>query len=251
MTIRILGLALAVVASSPVNAQEPVTVFAAASLKNALDEVGAHFTKEGGGPVRFSYASSMTLARQLEQGAPAQAFCAADEESMDYAASRKAIQPATRFNLLANRLVVIAPATSVVDKLNLTPQAITAALKGGRIALGEVNSVPAGKYAKASLEKLGAWSAVQPRAAYSENVRAAMTFVSRGEALLGIVYATDALAEPKVKIVATLPQDSHPAIVYPCAASLRSSAGGMRFLENLRKPSARAIFEKHGFTFLQ
>ncbi len=251
MSLRYIAFVLAALAASPVSAQEPVTVFAAASLKNALDEVGALFTKQGGGAVRFSYASSMTLARQLEQGAPAQAFCAADEESMDYAASRKAIQPATRFNLLGNRLVAIAPAVSALDKLELNAQAILAALKGGRLAMGEINSVPAGKYAKASLEKLGAWSTVQPRAAYSENVRAAMTFVARGEAPLGIVYATDAAAEPKVKIVATLPENSHPAIVYPCAATLKSTAGGMRFLEDLRKPSARMIFEKHGFTVLQ
>ena len=251
VNIRTIGFVTAVLASAPVCAQEPVTVFAAASLKNALDEVGALFRKEGKGAVRFSYASSMTLARQLEQGAPAQAFCAADEDSMDYAASRKAIQPETRFNLLGNSLVVIAPAMSTLNKLDLTASAITVALKGGRLAMGEVNSVPAGKYAKAALEKLGAWSAVQPRAAYSENVRAAMMFVSRGEAPLGIAYATDAAADPKVKIVATLPQNSHPPIVYPCAAGIKSTAGGARFLEDLRKPSARGIFEKHGFTFLQ
>ncbi|MDP2355657.1 MAG: molybdate ABC transporter substrate-binding protein [Beijerinckiaceae bacterium] len=250
MTPRTLAFAIAVLASGPACAQQPVTVFAAASLKNALDEVGALFMKEGRGAVRFSYASSMTLARQLEQGAPAQAFCAADEESMDYAASRNAIQPGTRFNLLGNRLVVIAPMTSSLDKLDLNAQAITAALKGGRLAMGEVNSVPAGKYAKAALETLGAWSAVEKRAAYSENVRAAMMFVSRGEAPLGIAYATDAVADPKVKIVATLPENSHPPIVYPCAAGVQSNAGGVRFLEDLRKPSARTIFEKHGFTVL-
>lgn len=251
MGYKAIGFLMAALASSPACAQEPVTVFAAASLKNALDEVGALFIREGRGAVRFSYASSMTLARQLEQGAPAQAFCAADAESMDYAASRKAIRPDSRFNLLGNRLVVVASAGSPLDKLDLTAQAITAALNGGRLAMGEVNSVPAGKYAKAALENLGAWSAVQPRAAYSENVRAAMMFVSRGEAPLGIVYATDAAADPKVKIVATLPQDSHPPIVYPCAAGMKSNAGGMRFLEDLRKPSARVIFEKHGFSFLQ
>jgi molybdate transport system substrate-binding protein len=251
MKIRAIGFVMAALASGPACAQEPVTVFAAASLKNALDEVGALFIKEGRGVVRFSYASSMTLARQLEQGAPAQVFCAADEESMDYAASRKAIQPETRFNLLGNRLVVIAPTTSPLDKLDLNAQAVTAALKGGRLAMGEVNSVPAGKYAKAALETLGAWTAVQQRAAFSENVRAAMTFVARGEAPLGIVYASDAQAEPKVKVVATLPEGSHPPIVYPCAAGVKSNAGGVRFLEDLRKPSAREIFQKHGFTVLQ
>ena len=237
--------------ATPALAQEPATIFAAASLKNALDEVGALFAKQGQGPVRFSYASSMTLARQLEQGAPAQAFCAADQESMDYAASRKAIRVETRFNLLGNRLVVIAPRKSSLSALELNAPAITAALKGGRLAMGEVNSVPAGKYAKAALEKLGVWTAVQKQAAYSENVRAAMVFVSRGEAPLGIVYSTDAAADPNVKIVATFPADSHPPIIYPCAAGLNAQAVGLRFLEKLRTPAARVIFEKHGFSVLQ
>ncbi len=251
MHVRFSAFLCASLAAAPVAAQEPATIFAAASLKNALDEVGVLFAKQGHGTVRFSYASSMTLARQLEQGAPAQAFCAADQETMDYAAGRKAIRPETRFDLLGNRLVVIAPQKSSLSALELNAQAITAALKGGRLAMGEVNSVPAGKYAKAALEKLGVWSAVQKQAAYSENVRAAMVFVSRGEAPLGIVYSTDAAADPNVKIVATLPADSHPPIIYPCAAGVNAKATGLRFLEELRTPAARVIFEKHGFSVLQ
>ena len=251
MNLRIMGFVMAALASGPVSAQGSVTVFAAASLKNALDEVGALFIKEGRGAVRFSYASSMTLARQLEQGAPAQVFCAADEESMDYAASRKAIRRETRFNLLGNRLVVVAPQKSSLTALELNAPAITAALKGGRLAMGEVNSVPAGKYAKAALEKLGVWGAAQKQTAYSENVRAAMVFVSRGEAPLGIVYFTDAAADPNVKIVATFPADSHPPIIYPCAAGVNAQAVGVPFLEELRTPAARVIFEKHGFSVLQ
>lgn len=247
---RIVALSL-LLGAAPAFAQGSATIFAAASLKNALDDVGALFAKQGQGTVRFSYASSMTLARQLEQGAPAQAFCAADQETMDYAASRKAIRPETRFNLLGNRLVVIAPQNSSLSELELNAQAITAALKGGRLAMGEVNSVPAGKYAKAALEKLGIWSAVQKQTAYSENVRAAMVFVSRGEAPLGIVYSTDAAADPNVKIVAIFPADSHPPIIYPCAAGVNAQPTGLRFLEELRTPAARMIFEKHGFSVLQ
>ena len=241
-------LLLGALAASPAAAQQPVTVFAAASLKNALDDAGALFAKGGLGQVRFSYASSMTLARQLEQGAPADAFCAADQESMDYAASRKAIRPESRFDLLGNRLVVIAAQDSPLRSLELDAASILKALGGGRLAMGEVNSVPAGKYAKAALETLGAWSAVQPRSAYSENVRAAMMFVSRGEAPLGVVYASDALADSNVRIVATFPENSHPPIVYPCAAGVNAQPAGLRFLEELRTPAARAIFAKHGFT---
>lgn len=251
MSLRLAAVALCLLAASPAAAQQPATVFAAASLKNALDEAGALFAKNGLGQVRFSYASSMTLARQMEQGAPAQAFCAADQESMDYAASRKAIRPETRFDLVGNRLVVIASRDSALGSLALDAASILGALGGGRLAMGEVNSVPAGKYAKAALEHLGVWSAVQPRAAYSENVRAAMMFVSRGEAPLGIVYASDANADPSVRIVASFPENSHPPIVYPCAAGVNAQASGLRFLEELRTPAARAIFEKHGFTALR
>jgi len=236
----------------PASAQSaPVTVFAAASLKDVLEEAGKGFTASGGPEVRFSFAASSALAKQIENGAPADVFASADLQWMDDVAAKSLIKPETRINLLGNSLVIVAPAASPLTKLDLTAEALSKALGDGRLATGEVNSVPVGLYAKAALQKLGLWQAVENHLAQTENVRAALVFVSRGEVPLGIVYATDALADPKVKIVATFPPDSHEPIVYPFAVTKAAQTeGAAAFLAFLKGPTAKAIFEKYGFPVL-
>ncbi len=246
------GLVLALGAGAGQAQPEPVTVFAAASLKNALEEAAKPFTASTGLNVRFSFAASSALARQIESGAPADLFASADLEWMDYLAERRRIAPGTRIDLLGNRLVVVAPADGPLKDLALTAEAVRAALGGGRVATGEVTSVPAGRYAKAALERLGLWAEVQPRLAQAENVRAALAFVSRGEAPLGIVYETDARADPKVRVVAVFPPESHAPIVYPFAvtADARAPEGARRFIAFLAGPEGRKIFEAGGFMAL-
>jgi molybdate transport system substrate-binding protein len=247
----LLALALACCAL-PAMGQTPITIFAAASLKNALDEVAAKFTASTGTRLKISYAGSMMLARQIEQGAPADLFISADQEVMDYAAEQKLIRAETRQNLLGNRLVVIAPANAPMTELALTPQALAQALATGRLATGDVSSVPAGKYAKQALQKLGLWAVAEPRLAMSDNVRTAMTFVSRGEAPLGIVYASDAASDPGVKIIARFPEGSHEPIVYPLAQTASSNHRGLpALIAFLRSQEARGIFERQGFIVLK
>ena len=226
-----------------------LTVFAAASLKEALDEAAAAYRKQTGVPVRVSYAASSALARQIEQGAPADVFFSADLEWMDYLQKRNRLDVATRRSLLGNRLVLIAPRASKAQVDLRRPATLLAALGDGRLAVGQTRTVPAGKYAKASLESLSLWSGVRPRLAESESVRAALMLVARGETPLGIVYASDAKAEPGVRVVATFPEDSHPPIVYPVAA-LRGAraAQAARFVQWLASPAADALFTKRGFT---
>ena len=180
-----------------------LTVFAAASLKEALDDAAAAYRKQTGVPVRVSYAASSALARQIEQGAPADVFFSADLEWMDYLQQRNRLDVATRRSLLGNRLVLIAPRASKARVDLNRPATLLAALGGGRLAIGQTRTVPAGKYAKASLESLSLWSGVRPRLAESESVRAALMLVARGETPLGIVYASDAKSEPDVRVVAT------------------------------------------------
>jgi molybdate transport system substrate-binding protein len=239
-------------ASPPASAQDKsLTVFAAASMKNALDDVDAAFSAKTGVKVSASYAASSVLAKQIEQGAPADIFMSADTDWMDYATAKKAINEATRTNLLGNSIVLIAPKDSKIDKVTIGQGFDLAKLAGsGRIATGDVSAVPVGKYAKAALEKLGAWQAAEPKFAMAESVRAALTLVARGEAVLGIVYATDARVEPDVKIVGTFPADSHPPIIYPVAATSNARPGATDYLAFLRTPAAKTIFEKYGFTFL-
>jgi len=237
--------------TSPAIAQESLTVFAAASLKNALDDISAEFTKATGIKVTASYAGSSTLAKQIEQGAPADVFASADIDWMDYAHDKKLINDATRINLLGNRLVLIAPKTSSLGDVAIDPGFDLAALAGdGHIVTGDVRAVPVGRYAKAALEKLGAWTKAEPKMAMSENVRAALALVARGEAPLGIVYATDAKIEPGVKIIGTFPADSHPPIVYPFAATAVAKTQAERYLAFLRLAAAKVIFERYGFTVL-
>src|SRR6185503_9192146 len=229
-----------------VHAQAP-TVLAAASLKNALDEITLLYQQEKGTKTIVSYGASSALARQIENGAPADLFICADLEWMDYVEKRNLLAPGTRRNLLGNRLVLIAPAK---QPLKLQPGPgfpISSYLKNDRIALAEPNTVPAGKYAKAALEKLGVWTQVAGRVAAAENVRAALALVARGEAPLGVVYQTDANAERGVTVAGVFPADSHPPIVYPVALLRAARPGAAAFLEFLSQPKARAIFEKHGF----
>jgi molybdate transport system substrate-binding protein len=237
---------------SPASAEErALTVFAAASMKNALDDVDAAFTGRTGIKVTASYAASSLLARQIDQGAPADIFLSADTDWMDYATRQKTIKTETRTNLLGNSLVLIAPRDASVDKVTIAPGFDLAKLAGqGRIATGDVSSVPVGKYARAALEKLGAWDAAAPKFAMAESVRAALTLVARGEAALGIVYATDARIEPQVKIVGTFPAESHPPIIYPVAATTSAKPDATNYLAFLHSQAAKMIFEKYGFTFL-
>jgi molybdate transport system substrate-binding protein len=254
---RLAGLFLAFAISlaaipTPATAQEKtLTVFAAASMKNALDEIDAAYTAKSGVKITVSYAASSALAKQIEQGAPADVFISADTDWMDYATSKKTINEPSRVNLLGNSIVLIAPKDSRVDNVSIASGFDLAKLAGdGRIATGDVKSVPVGKYAKAALEKLGAWQAAEPKFAMAESVRAALTLVARGEAVLGIVYSTDAKVEPGVKVVGTFPADSHPAIVYPVAATATAKPETSDYLAFLRSTAAKTILEKYGFKFL-
>lgn len=231
--------------------EKGLTVFAAASMKNALDDVDAAYTAKTGIKVVANYAASSVLAKQIGQDAPADIFLSADTDWMDYVAKQKAINTDTRTNLLGNSIVLIAPKDSSIGNVTIGQGFDLAKLAGtGRIATGDVSSVPVGKYAKAALEKLGAWETAAPKFAMAESVRAALTLVARGEAMLGIVYATDAKVEPEVKIVGTFPADSHPPIIYPVAATTSAGSGATGYLAFLHSRAAKTIFEKYGFSFL-
>ena len=228
-----------------------ITVFAAGSMKNAVDDINAAFTRQTGLKVTSSYAASSALARQIENGAPADVFASADLDWMDYVAGKTLVRDDTRVNLLGNRLVLIAPKDSKVGDVTIGPGFGLAALAGdGRIAIGDVRAVPVGKYAKAALERLGAWGAAEKKFAMAENVRAALLLVGRGEAALGIVYKTDAKVEPNVKIVGRFPEDSHPPVTYPVALTVTAKPEAARYLAFLRSPTAKTIFETYGFSFL-
>jgi molybdate transport system substrate-binding protein len=228
----------------------PVIVFAAASLKNALDDIASAWRKESGIAAKISYAASSTLAKQMKEDAPAQIFISADEDWMNYAAAKGLIEPESRADLLGNKLVLIAPKESAVS-LKLQPGAdLAQALNGGRLATGNVESVPAGKYAKAALQRLGLWESVAGKLAQAESVRAALLLVSRGEAPLGIVYQTDAASDPNLKTVATFPADSHPPIVYPVALTKKAGAPAAAFLAYIKSEKAAPFFKAQGFTVL-
>lgn len=235
--------------SQAVHAAETATVFAAASLKNALDNAGKAFTAQTGIEIKASYAASSALARQIESGAPADLFASADLEWMDYLAKKNLIKPQTRVSLLTNRLVVVAPKDSTVTEVGFSAESFAKALgPDGRLATGEVASVPVGKYAKAAFEKLGLWAGIQPRLAQADNVRAALALVSRGEAPLGVVYESDAKSDPAVKVVGVFPSDSHPPVVYPFAVTSEARGdGAQRFLDFLKSPTAKPFFEAQGF----
>lgn len=251
---RLLAFLLGAVVSGSLSAAdapaEPVTVFAAASLTNALGELGQAFTATGGAPVRLSFAASSTLARQIESGAGAELFISADEEWMDYLERRALIRASSRHDLLGNRLALIAPADSRIE-LDIRPGfPLAAALGGGRLATGDPGNVPVGRYARAALMNLRVWDSVADRLVRAEDVRTALAFVARGETPLGIVYLTDAQVEKKVRLVGLFPEDSHPPITYPMALTNAAGPEAGRLAEFLRGDAARAVFERYGFTVL-
>ena len=247
----LVAIALATASLPPPALAQEITVFAAASLKNALDDVNAAFVRQTGIKMVASYAASAALMKQIENGAPADVLVSADLDWMDYGARNKLISNDTRADLLGNRLVLIAPGESSLSEVSIGPGFDLTKLAGnGRIVIGDARAVPAGRYAKAALEKLGAWRSAERKLAMTENVRAALTLVARGEAALGIVYATDARVEPKVKIVGIFPADSHPAIVYPVALTATAGPAAARYLAYLCSPAAGAVFEGYGFSFL-
>jgi molybdate transport system substrate-binding protein len=239
--------------SRPALAQaKPVLVFAAASLKNALDEIAGQYERETGKKVTISYGASSALAKQIEAAAPADLFISADLDWMDHLQARSLIRPDSRGNVLGNRLVLVAPTDSKAS-IKIGPGfPLVELLGGGRLAMADPKAVPAGKYGRAALESLGVWPAVEPRLASAENVRAALALVSRGEAPLGIVYQTDAAADPNVKILGMFPEDTHPPIIYPAALIGTSTNGNAAaFLVYMRAPGARPAWEKQGFTVLK
>lgn len=237
---------------APVQAQgNPPMIFAAASLKTALDAIAADWKKDTGKSATISYAASSTLARQIEQGAPADVFISADLEWMDWIQQRKLNKPETRQTLLGNTLVLIAPLDSTAKVKLASGFDLGGVLGNNRLSVGQVNSVPAGKYAKEALQNLGIWTGVENKLAQSESVRTALALVARGEAPLGIVYATDAKAEPKVKVIDTFPTSSHTPILYPVALTASSTnPDAAAFVAMLRTPAAAARFTAEGFTII-
>lgn len=235
----------------PVEARSPVVVFAAASLKTALDEIAAAFKKETGNELTINYASSAVLAKQIEQGAPADVFISADIPWVDYVEKADKIKPLTRRNLLGNSLVLVEP-LEYETKLEIKKGFDLAGATGdGKIAVCTVASCPAGVYGKQALESLGIWEAVEPKLAQAENVRAALALVARGEARFGIVYATDAKAEPKVRVVGTFPESSHKPIVYPVALIASSTnLAAPKAISFLSSQAATKIFLAQGFSIL-
>jgi molybdate transport system substrate-binding protein len=224
-----------------------VLVFAAASLKNALDAVNRQWQQETGRKATISYAASSAHAKQMEQGAPAQIFISADLDWMDYVEKKNLIKPETRSNLLGNRIVLIAPKDKA-NAIDIKPGFDLAKVLGaGRLAMASVDAVPAGKYGKVALEKLGVWTSVSDRLAQAENVRAALLLVSRGEAPAGIVYQTDAASDKGVTIIGTFPEDTHPPIIYPIALSTNAGPDAAAFLTYIRSGKAKPVFEAQGF----
>ena len=229
----------------------PITEFAAASMTNALQDLGDGFTKETSVPVRFSFAASSALARQIENGAPAEVFLSADVEWMDYLQTRNLIQRDTRRDLVGNRLVLIAPADSRI-KLKIEPHfSLATALGKGRLATGDPDSVPVGRYAREALTTLGVWNEIVDRLVRADSVRSALAFVDRGEAPLGIVFETDALIDKQVRVVDVFPADSHLPIIYPVALTRAAQADAARFIEYIHGPAGQLAFKSYGFTTLR
>lgn len=244
------ALAIAVCVALPARAGDTVTVFAAASLKTALDEIAALWEERSGDDVVLSYAGSSALARQIEAGAPADLFLSANEDWMDRLERAGRVDPVSRRTLLGNRLVLIAsdPAAPAVA---VDPAELQATLAPGRLALALVDAVPAGIYARAALEHYGIWEPLAPSVVQADNVRAALALVATGAAPYGIVYATDAVAEPRVGVVASFPPESHPPIRYPAAlVAGRDSGAAARFLDHLAGAEAASVFARNGFVIM-
>jgi molybdate transport system substrate-binding protein len=226
----------------------PILVFAAASLTDALQELSANYRKTAQVEVRLSFDASSSMAREIEAGARADVFFPADTDWMDYLQKRNLIQVATRRNLLGNSLVLIAPAHSRI-RLKIAPHLpLAAALGDGRLATGDPDSVPVGRYARSALKNLGVWDQIAGRIARAENVRVALLYVARGEAPLGIVYGSDASIDKRVRVVDTFPPETHEPIVYPAALTRSSQPAAAAFLDYLGSPAAEQVFLKYGFT---
>jgi molybdate transport system substrate-binding protein len=246
-----IGLAVLALALAPVAAAaDSVTMFAAASLTDALGDIGKAYKAKTGNDVVFSFAASSVLAKQIEASGGADLFMSADSDWMDYLDEKGLIAPGSRSDLLGNHLVLIAAASEPTTIVIAPHFDLAGALHGGKLAVADPASVPAGKYAKASLTALGVWDSVADNLAPAENVRMALSYVSRGEAPLGVVYTTDAKSDKGVRVVGSFPDSSHPAIVYPAGLTKDAKPGAKAFLTFLRGPEARAIFEKDGFTIL-
>lgn len=223
------------------------TIFAAASLKPALDDLAAHGALGRPAP-NLVYAASSALARQVEQGAPADVFISADEAWMDDVAAHDSIVSGTRRDLLGNALVLVAPRTSMARVDLARPQSLLNVLGSERLAIALPKAVPAGRYASEALHALGLWNALQPKLAMSRDVRAALELVAMGECPLGIVYRSDAVSEPRVRVIATFPPSSHAPIVYPVAIVRgHDDAGSRALLDALRAPGVEAVFRRYGF----
>lgn len=236
--------------TAQVQAAEKITVFAAASLTNAMQDIASQYQKEKGVQVVSSFASSSTLARQIEQGAPADLFISADQQWMDHSIGKQQMVDNTRYTLLGNELVLVAAKASKIDKVDINDKTPWASLLGdSRLAVGDPDHVPAGIYAKEALQKLGAWSALEPKLARASDVRGALALVEREEAPLGIVYGSDAIASKKVKVVGTFPAASHKPVEYPMAiVKGHESPAVSAFYDYLKTPAASAIFKQYGFT---
>jgi len=241
-------------AAGPARSPEVLTVFAAASLQAAMEDLGRLHIAQGAAPVRFAYGSSGALARQIDQGAPAGVYASADEMWMDWLEQRSRLASGTRRTLLGNRLVLVVPLGGAPSRVDLVSGFDFAALLGarGRWVTGDPASVPVGRYAQAALARLGAWEAAAPRLVRAENVRVALAFVERGEVAAGVVYATDAAGSRRVQVAGTFPTDSHPPIRYPVAAlAAHDTPAARAFLRVLAAPAARAVWVRHGFTVLE
>jgi molybdate transport system substrate-binding protein len=244
------GIALDAGVLSAAEHDRPLIVFAAASLTEAVTDVSAAFTQETRIPVKTSFAASSLLARQIEAGAPATVFFSADEQWMDYLASRGLLAPGSRKDVLGNQLVLVAPADSTATVKITSGPALVRGLGGARIATGDPDSVPVGKYAKAALIKLGVWEQLEKQLVRAEDVRSALAFVARGDAPFGIVYLTDAKIEKRVKLLDVFPQDTYPPIRYPLAMTAGAGADASRFVEFVTGKRAAVIFQKYGFELI-
>jgi molybdate transport system substrate-binding protein len=244
--------AIAFLSTAVYASAESVNVFAAASMKSALDDAARLWKTQSGKDVVATYGSSGTLAKQIAAAAPSDIFISADLAWMDDVAKKNLIKPESRKNLVGNNLVLIA-ATGSDLKINLERESnLAASLGTEKLAVGDVKSVPAGKYAKSALEYLGLWASVEPNLVMQENVRSALALVARGEARLGIVYGSDAVAEPKVEVIASFPEASHEPIVYPVAIIAASTnPDAQAFLTFLFSSEAQLIFGANGFTLLE
>ena len=248
--LAITGLGLDAFTGGGAQAQTGVVVFAAASTTNAVTEIGELYAARNLGHVTPSFASSSTLAKQIASGAPVDVYISANKKWMDFLEEKNLIDSKSRLDLLGNRIVLIVPADSSIQKIEVAPGfPVTSFLgKDGRLSMGDPDHVPAGMYGKKALVNLGSWDQVKDRVAPMKDVRAALVLVERAEAPLGLVYATDAAISKKVRVVGTFPADSHPPIVYPVAAVADGKlAEAGRFIEFLRSPESRAVFEKYGF----